>query len=122
MNLLQAIEAFGKTTGEYWSQDNAAFEQGKPSPLSRAVRTVNPMTGFGSAVGAMHDAAGAGFPPKDTAIALMQSVPAFGSVLTRKGITGLELANNYLKTLSTFGAGTLASVAADGAQAKERKK
>ena len=122
MNILQALEAFGRSTGDYWSQDNAAFEQGKPSPLARAVRTVNPMTGLGSALGAMHDAAGAGFPPRDTAIALMQSVPSFGSVLTRKGITGLDLVNNYFKTLGTFGTGTLASVAADETQAKERKK
>lgn len=122
MNIFQALEAFGRSTGEYWSQDNATFEQGKPSPLARTVRTVNPMTGFGSAVGAMHDVAGAGFPPRDTAIALLQSVPSFGSVLARKGITGLELVNNYYKTLGTFGAGTVASVAADEAQAKERKK
>ena len=122
MNIFQALEAFGRSTGEYWSQDNAAFEQGKPSPLARTVRAVNPMTGFGSALGAIHDVAVAGFPPRDTSIALLQSAPSFGSVLARKGITGLELVNNYYKTLGTFGAGTVASVAADEAQAKERKK
>ena len=122
MNLLQAIEAFGRSTGDYWSQDNAEFESTNPSLPARFVRSVNPMTGFGSALGAMHDAAGMGFPPEDTAIALMQSVPSFGSVIARKGLTGLALANNYRKTLSAFGTGNAASVLADTAQAKEQKK
>ena len=72
MNIIQALEAFGLSTGEYWSQDNAAFEHGNPSFLARAARSVNPMSGFGAALGAMHDAAGAGFPAKDTAIALVK--------------------------------------------------
>lgn len=122
MNIIQALEAFGRSTGDYWAQDNAAFEKTHPSLPARFVRAVNPMTGFGSALGAMHDAAGAGFPAKDTAIALMQSVPSFGSVIARKGLTGLEPAVNYLKTLGAFGAGTTASVAAEVAQAMEQKK
>lgn len=122
MNIIQALEAFGRSTGEYWSQDNAAFEQGNPSLLARAARSVNPMSGFGSALGAMHDAAGAGFPAKDTAIALMQAAPSFGSVIARKGLTSIDVMNDYLKTLSTFAAGTGASVAADEAQAKGKQR
>lgn len=122
MNILQALEAFGRSTGEYWSQDNAAFEHGNPSLLARVTRSVNPMSGFGSALGAMHDAAGAGFPAKDTAIALMQAAPSFGSVIARKGLTSIDVMNDYLKTLSTFAAGTGASVAADEAQAKGKQR
>ena len=122
MNIIQALEAFGRSTGEYWSQDNAAFDKGNPSLLARAARSMNPMSGFGSALGAMHDAAGAGFPAKDTAIALMEAVPSFGSVVARKGITSIDVMNNYLKTLSTFAAGAGASVAAEEAQAKGKQR
>ena len=122
MNIIQALEAFGRSTGEYWSQDNAAFEQRNPSLLARVARSVNPMSGFGSALGAMHDAAGEGFPVKDTAIALMQAAPSFGSVIARKGLTSIDVMNDYLKTLSTFAAGTGASVAADESQAKGKQR
>lgn len=65
--------------GEYWSQDNAKFEAGNPGLGDRALRAVNPITGLGSALGAMHDAAGQG----DVAgmgLAAAQAVPVFGAV------------------------------------------
>lgn len=124
MNLLQALEAFGMTTGDYWSQANARFEQGNPSTIDRVVRAVNPMTGFGSALGAMSDAASKGLPPVDTGVAVMQSLPLFGAAIAKGGVAAsgaikaipAVIKNDYLKTLGGFAAGTAASVAADEAQ------
>lgn len=55
---MKALENFGRDTGEYWSQDNAQFEATDPGFGNRVVRAINPMTSFGSAVGAMSDAEG----------------------------------------------------------------
>lgn len=126
--ILQVLDGFGRSTGDYWSKDNAAFEASNPSIGNRVVRAINPVTGFGSAVGAMRDAAGNGFDPRDTAIALMQALPSFGSVIAKAGVaTGavkdipIKLVNDYLKTLGSFAASTGLSVAADEAQAKGKK-
>lgn len=71
---------FGRTSGDYWSKDNAKFEATNPSFMDRVGRAVNPMTSFGSALGAWSDAAGKGFPVTETGAALMQALPTFGSV------------------------------------------
>ena len=55
-----AVGNFGRSTGEYWSKDNAEFEATDPNLAQRAIRTVNPLTSVGSAAGAMHDAASNG--------------------------------------------------------------
>lgn len=110
-------------------KDNADFEATNPSIGDRVLRSVNPMTGFGSAIGAMSEAAGKGFPLGDTAIALMQALPTFGSVITKAGSAAAGAAkaipaitaNDYLKTLSALALNTAASVAADEAQASEGK-
>ena len=47
-----------RNAAEYWADDNAQFEKTNPEFVDRVVRAVNPMTGFGSAMGAMHTAAG----------------------------------------------------------------
>lgn len=123
--MAKAADRVGRTTGDYWSRDNAEFEATNPSLGDRAVRSVNPMTGFGSAVGSMSDAAGNGFPARDTAIALMQALPSFGSVIAKAGSAAsgavkaipAVVSNDYLKTLLGFAASTAASVAADEVQA-----
>ena len=78
--LISVLENFGKTTGDYWSEDNARFEASNPNLVDRVGRALNPLTGFGSALGAMSDAASEGFPPLVTALALWQSLPTFGAV------------------------------------------
>lgn len=65
--------------GEHWSQDNARFEATNPTIPDRFVRTLNPMTGFGSAMGAMHDAASQGS-GRDAALAFAQALPVFASL------------------------------------------
>ena len=81
--IADALENFGRSTGEYWSADNAAFESTNPSFGGRIIRAVNPMTSFGTALGAMHDAAGNGFDPYETALAMLQALPTFGGVVTK---------------------------------------
>lgn len=127
--MAKAADRVGRTTGDYWLKSNADFEATTPSIGDRALRSINPMTGFGSAVGSMSEAAGNGFPLRDTAIALMQSLPTFGSVITKAGsvATGAAkaistiMANDYLKSLSAIALSTASSIAADEVQASERK-
>ena len=123
--LFDSLDSFGRTTGDYWSRDNATFEKGDPSLGSRLVRAINPMTSFGSALGSMHDAAGQGLKPADTAIALLQAMPAYGSVLAKLGVAQgvsktipVQLINNYQKTLGKLVAGAGVSSVVDEAQAK----
>ena len=78
--LISVLENFGRTTGDYWSKDNAQFEASNPNLVDRVGRALNPLTGFGSALGAMSDAASEGFPPLATALALWQAIPVFGAV------------------------------------------
>jgi hypothetical protein len=46
--------------GEYWADDNAAFQAQNPSVVQQTLRAANPLTGFGSALGRLHTAAGEG--------------------------------------------------------------
>lgn len=62
---------------EYWANDNAEFEKTNPNIGRRLVRAINPVTGFGSAMGAMHTAAGNGDVP-GMAMAGISAIPAFG--------------------------------------------
>ena len=62
---------------EYWANDNAEFEKTNPNIGRRLVRAINPLTGFGSAMGAMHTAAGNGDVP-GMAMAGISAIPAFG--------------------------------------------
>ena len=127
-DLLEALENFGRTTGDYWSKSNADFEVSNPGVVDRVIRSVNPVTGFGSAVGAMKDAAANGFDPVETGVAAAQAWPAFGYMVARAGTAAgaykaipIHLINDYLKTLRNFALGTGASVAADVAQAQTAK-
>ena len=122
--LLSALDSFGRTTGDYWSEDNAKFEANNPTVTDRIVRAVNPMTSFGSALGAMKDAASNGFAPRDTAIALLQALPSFGAALSKTVVgVGAQTAGKALKdiTLPMYGANVIGSVAADEYQAREKK-
>lgn len=75
------VEGFINGIGQYWSNDNAEFERGNPSIASRIGRAINPLTSFGSALGAMHDAAGNG-DKIGMGLAAAQAIPAFGAIRT----------------------------------------
>ena len=122
--LLSALDSFGRTTGDYWSKNNAEFEANNPIVTDRIVRAINPMTSFGSALGAMKDAASNGFDPRDTAIALLQALPSFGAALSKTAVgVGTQKAGKVLKdiTLPVYGANVIGSVVAEEYQAKEKK-
>ena len=110
--------------GEYWSNSNAEFEAQNPNLLQRGVRAINPVTGFGSAVGAMHDGASVGS-ARDMAIAAMQAVPVFGAmravapaVKTVAGAAPAVLVPSVAKTAARGAKGAAAGVAVDEAQAQ----
>ena len=66
-----------QNTAEHWANDNAEFEKTNPNFGQRVLRGLNPLTGFGSAMGAMHTAAGNGDVP-GMAMAGISAIPAFG--------------------------------------------
>ena len=66
-----------ENAADYWANSNAEFEKTNPNFGQRVLRGVNPITGFGSAVGAMKTAAGNGDVP-GMAMAGISAVPAFG--------------------------------------------
>ena len=123
---LEALASIGRATpfpeaAKYWSKDNAQFDSTDPSLLSRVGRSLNSMTGLGSAMGAMHDGA-SNSSPRDMGIALLQSLPQFGlTKLAQLPLVTKEAANLSAPTLKALTAGTLASVAADKLQAQSNK-
>ena len=126
-SFLEALQALGRDNfitqaGEYWARDNAQFEKTDPSLLDRVVRSVNPMTGFGSAMGTMHDAAGQA-DPRGMGLSILQALPMFASL---KGVAipaagaykaSTSMAPSLFKTLVKGTAGTATTVAADEADA-----
>lgn len=130
MNLLDALAAYARKTpfpeaGEYWSGDNARFEAGNPTLLDRVARTLNPMTGFGSAMGAMNDAAEAGS-VRDAGLAFLQSLPLFGALRAvnapAQGVAKavVRLSPDLLKFARDAGISVAGSAAIDETQAGER--
>ena len=74
---MSGLRDFSDSVGGYWSADNARFEASKPGIGRRVVRALNPVTGFGSSIGAVYDAAQVG----DTAGMALNAVaatPVFG--------------------------------------------
>ena len=102
---------------KYWSADNAQFEQTNPTLLARMGRSINPLSSFGSVMGAMHDGASKGSFP-EMGIAAVQAYPAFA--LMRKGFLAKQAAPSLNATLKALGAGALGSSAVDEAQTKSR--
>jgi len=45
-----------RVVGPYWAESNRQFEATKPTGLRRAARSLNPLTGLGSAIGSMQTA------------------------------------------------------------------
>lgn len=124
-SILDALRTFGKDTGEYWSNDNSQFEQKNPTTLDRLGRAVNPMTAFGSALGAMHDGANIGS-NSDMALALLQALPLFGATklvaLPAKGVlkTSARVVPSLQKTAQMTLGNSLISAGIDETQANKR--
>ena len=98
-------------TAEYWSEDNKRFEQTNPGIASRIGRAINPLTSFGSAMGAMRDAAGAG-DGVGMALAGASSIPAFG--VMRAAGPAIKSIIPAPAVLAPSIKGTAASVATNG--------
>lgn len=104
---------------EYWANDNAEFEKTNPGLARRVLRGINPLTGFGSAIGAMHTAAGNGDIP-GMAMAGVQAIPAFGVLraMPAAGALKASVAPSARRTAAAYGGGAVANAVADNAQAK----
>ncbi len=103
-----AVQEFSDNVGGYWSSDNAQFEAGSPSTMQRIGRAFNPVTSLGSAIGAMHDAAGQG----DVAgmgLAAAQAIPVFGAV--RAVAPTLKTAARFVPSAGKTAAATARSAA-----------
>lgn len=97
---------------QYWAKDNANFEAGSPSFGSRFVRALNPATAFGSAMGAMHTAAGNG-DKTGMALAAAQAVPVFGAM--RSVVTPAMGAIKAARAVAPSAAQTGVAIAGSGA-------
>ena len=129
-DILTTLNAFGHDNlitraGDYWSADNAVFEQNNPTLLGRVGRAINPMTGFGSAMGAMKDAASQGSATQ-AGLALLQALPLFGAMRSvaspAQGAIKASIRNtaDLQRFLINGGASTTASVGVDEAQAQKK--
>ena len=96
-----------RDAAEYWADDNARFDNSNPSFAGRVIRAVNPLTGFGSAMGAMHTAAGNGDIP-GMAMAGISAIPAFG-------VMRITPASSALKAAAVPSAGRTAGAVSGGA-------
>ncbi|MEN6585269.1 MAG: hypothetical protein ABFE02_04335, partial [Sulfuricella sp.] len=117
-----AVRPFSESVGGYWSNSNKEFEATNPGVGARFDRALSPVTGFGSAVGAMYDAAGNGS-ARDAAIAAAQAAPMFAAmkaVPAAKSLipTAPQIAVATGKTAAKVVGGTGAGVAADEVQAR----
>lgn len=82
-SLYDTLTAYGTSNpitraGQWWAQDNAEFDASNPNIAQRVIRSVNPMTAFGSAMGSMHDAASEGN-KMAMALSLFGALPVFAA-------------------------------------------
>lgn len=84
-------------TGEYWAHDNEEFEKSHPNPLQQLGRLLNPITGFGSALGTVHKAAGEG-DLLGLGMGILGALPVFGSAV--HGARGMKLTADLVKRAS----------------------
>jgi len=101
--LADLFRPFSESVGGYWSDSNREFDSTNPSFLERAFRTINPVTGLGSAVGSMYDYAGKG----DTlgmGLSTASAVPLFAyTKAVPKNIHGITHEMNLHKLLQGLG-------------------
>ena len=120
--LADAVRPFSESVGGYWSNSNKEFEATNPGVGGRIVRALNPVTGLGSAIGAMYDAAGNGS-ARDAAIAAAQAYPMFAAMKVVPAAKSMlpaapQVAAAVGETASKVTSSTGAGVVADEAQAR----
>ena len=130
-SFIDALRGFSDTTGGYWSKDNAQFEQSHPTAWGRVLRNINPVTGFGSTIGSMYDAANTG-DVDGMALAAFSAMPAFGKLKfaavpagpLSKTLTVQQLQQipSLLATLAGYSKNVGANTAADVYQNAKDKK
>ena len=103
-----------KDTADYWENDNAEFEKTNPNFGQRVLRGVNPLTGFGSAMGAMQTAARNGDVP-GMAMAGISATPALGVLraVPAAGAMKAAVAPSLGKSVAALTGGAVANAAAD---------
>ena len=65
--------------GNYWSQSNAEASKADPSVMAGLIRSLNPVTGLGSAMGNVYDAANQGSIP-GVVLGGLSGLPVFGKL------------------------------------------
>lgn len=103
-----------KDTADYWENDNAEFEKTNPNFGQRVLRGVNPLTGFGSAMGAMQTAARNG-DVLGMAMAGISATPAFGVLraVPAAGAMKAAVEPSLGKSAAALTGGAVANAAAD---------
>lgn len=111
-------------SAKWWADANARYEATNPSFGNRVARTLNPMTGFGSAMGQMHSSAEAG-DNVGMAISLLQALPMYGLVRAMQ-IPGEGLIKASTKMISdpraTLGIGAASAVGIEGFDTLRKRK
>ena len=106
-----------ENAADYWANSNAEFEKTNPNFGQRVLRGLNPITGFGSAVGAMKTAAGNGDVP-GMAMAGISAVPAFGVLraVPAAGAMKAAVAPSMGRSAAALSGGAVINAAADDYQ------
>lgn len=76
-SLADLFRPFSDSVGGYWSDSNAEFDRSNPNFFDRTLRTLNPITGFGSALGSLYDSSNRGDIP-GMALSALSAIPARG--------------------------------------------
>lgn len=84
----QAVGDWGRGVGEYWAADNARYQQQHPGVMASMQRSLNPVTGLGSAIGQMYQSAQAG-DEVGMALAALSATPVFAAAKGVKGLNGM---------------------------------
>ena len=85
--------------GQSWSEDNARFENSNPNLRQRMLRSLNPMTAYGSSLGMAYDAAQERDAAK-YALAVISGIPIAGHAKAVRPFLAKEdiMKNLYMKT------------------------
>lgn len=110
-------------SAKWWADANARYEATDPSFGGRVARSLNPMTGFGSAMGQMHSSSEAG-DSIGMALSLLQALPMFG-VMRAVQVPGKGLVKASTKMVSapraTLGIGATSAAGVEGVDTLRRR-
>lgn len=124
--MLKALDYIGNLSREsakWWAEDNARYEATDPSFGGRLARSLNPMTGLGSAMGQMHTSAEAG-DSTGMVLSLLQALPMYGVVRAMQ-VPGKGLTKASTKMVSdpkaTLGLGVGYAAGVEGADTLRKR-